>query len=128
MRLLFDTHSFMWWDSSSVRLPAHVRALCHDRSNTLLLSVASAWEIQIKVQLGKLQLPGPLQDVIAHHEQTNQMRLLPVTLDHVLALQGLPHHHRDPFDRLLVAVALAENAVLMTNDPIMSQYPVQIVW
>jgi PIN domain nuclease of toxin-antitoxin system len=118
----------MWWDSSSSRLPQAVKEACHDRSNTLLLSVASVWEIQIKSQLGKLQLVRPLAEILTDQQQTNQLQVLPVTLDHVAALQQLPMVHRDPFDRLLVAVALVEKAVLISGDPIFRQYPVPLMW
>jgi PIN domain nuclease of toxin-antitoxin system len=128
MRLLLDTHTFMWWDSDSSRLPPPVRAVCHDRSNTLLLSIASVWEIQIKTQLGKLHLDRPLLEIIADQQQANHLQVLPVTLDHVAALHQLPMVHRDPFDRLLVAVALVENATLTSGDPIFRQYPVPLFW
>src|SRR5437867_3007395 len=128
MRLLLDTHAFMWWDSASSRLPAQVRALCHDPASILLLSVASVWEIQIKIQLGKLSLNRPLPEIISHQQQTNQLKVLPVTIEHVIALEQLPPVHRDPFDRLLVAVALAEGATLASGDAVFSQYPVPLVW
>lgn len=128
MRLLLDTHTFMWWDSASSRLPPPVREACDDRSNTLLLSVASVWEIQIKTQLGKLHLIRPLEEIVTDQQQTNQLLVLPVILDHVIALQQLPMVHRDPFDRLLVAVARVENATLVSGDPIFRQYAVPLIW
>ena len=128
MRLLLDTHAFMWWDSASTRLPPQVREACHDGSNTLLLSVASVWEIQIKSQLGKLHLVRPLAEIIADQQQSNNLRVLSVTLDHVIALHQLPMVHRDPFDRLLVAVARVENATLASGDSIFRQYPVPLIW
>jgi PIN domain nuclease of toxin-antitoxin system len=92
------------------------------------LSVASVWEMQIKLQLGKLQFKLPLGDIIAGQQQANHIRVLPVTLSHVLALEGLPIPHRDPFDRLLVAQASVENAILVSSDKIFEQYPVQLLW
>jgi len=127
MRLLLDTHAFMWWDSASSRLPAQVRALCHDPATTLLLSVASVWEIQIKLQVGKLNLDRPLAEILTHQVQANQLQVLPVTVEHVIA-QQLPSVHRDPFDRLLVAVARVENATLASGDGIFSRYPVPLIW
>jgi PIN domain nuclease of toxin-antitoxin system len=94
----------------------------------VLLSVASAWEMQIKLQLGKLVLRSPLAEVIASQEQTNDLQVLPVTLRHVLALQGLPAHHKDPLDRRLIVQANVEEATLMTHDPIFARYPVPVLW
>jgi PIN domain nuclease of toxin-antitoxin system len=124
MKLLFDTHAFIWWDSAPANLPASVLALCQDPTNTLLLSVASAWEMQIKSHLGKLKFASPLGDIIANQQQTNSLEILSVTLDHVLTLET----HKDPFDRLLVAQALVEEATLISNDPIIQQYPVKLIW
>ncbi len=103
MKLLLDTHAFLWWDSEPAKLSPQVLASCQDRSNTLLLSVASVWEIQIKLQLSKLKLTLPLAELIESQQQTNNVEVLPVALAHVLALQNLPPHHKDPFDRLLIA-------------------------
>ena len=102
MKLLFDTHAFIWWDTESSKLSSRVLALCQDRANELLLSVASAWEMQIKSQLGKLEFGTPLGELISRQQEINGVRLLSVALEHVLALQNLPAHHRDPFDRILV--------------------------
>ncbi len=128
MRLLLDTHAFIWWDSNPTKLTPRVRALCEDPTNTLLLSVASVWEMQIKCQLGKLTLALPLADLIANQQETNRIQVLPVSLAHVLALDSLPPLHRDPFDRLLITQAIAEDAALVSRDPVFSNYPVNILW
>jgi len=128
MRLLLDTHAFIWWDSDPAKLSPRALAMCQDRENELIVSVASAWEMQIKRQLGKLTWAVPLSDIIANQQRTNQIDILPVTLAHVLAIDALPQHHRDPFDRLLVAQATTENASLVTNDPALARYPVTIIW
>jgi PIN domain nuclease of toxin-antitoxin system len=88
-----------------------------DRQNVLLLSVVSIWEMQIKPQLGKLRLALSLQEIVETQQQTNSIETLPVTPAHVLALENLPAHHKDPFDRLLVAQATVEEAVLVSGDP-----------
>ncbi|CAG0966956.1 hypothetical protein GPROT1_01256 [Gammaproteobacteria bacterium] len=103
MKLIFDTHAFIWWDSAPANLSASVLAQCQDPANQLLFSVVSAWEMQIKSHLGKLKLNLALSDIIASQQQTNHIELLPISLDHVLALETLPDHHKDPFDRLLIA-------------------------
>ena len=126
MKLLLDTHTFIWWDSEPQRLPSATLLLCQDEANALVLSVASVWEMQIKMQLGKLVLRQPLEVLIAGQIDANGLQLLPVTLPHVLALQDLPAHHKDPFDRMLVAQANIEEAVLLSSDPIMSKYPVRL--
>ncbi len=105
MKVLLDTHAFIWWDSAPEKLSPQARAACQDRTNLLLLSVASAWEMQIKLQLGKLRLRLPLAEVIVSQQQTNDLQVLPIALNHILALQSLPAHHKDPFDRLLIAQA-----------------------
>ncbi len=123
MRLLLDTHIFIWWDSEPHRVPVPILTLCEDWTNTLVLSVASVWEMQIKLQLGKLRLDLPLSDIIERQQQLNELVLLPVQLPHVLALQDLPPHHRDPFDRLLIAQANVEGLAVLTADPIFRMYP-----
>jgi PIN domain nuclease of toxin-antitoxin system len=128
MKLLFDTHAFIWWDSAPANLPASVLTMCQDPANTLLLSVVSAWEMQIKSHLGKLKFASPLGGIIANQRQTNGVEILSITLNHVLTLETLPDHHKDPFDRLLVAQALVEEATLISNDPIIQQYPAKLAW
>jgi PIN domain nuclease of toxin-antitoxin system len=128
MRLLLDTHTFIWWDSDPEKLSSKALALCQDRSNTILLSVVSVWEMQIKSQLGKLKLKSPLREVVESQCKTNGLEVLPIDLEHVLALQTLPTPHKDPFDRLLIAQANAEKAILVSNDPLFEQYPVRVMW
>ena len=128
MKVLLDTHAFIWWDSGPTKLSPQARAACEDRANVVLLSVASAWEMQIKLQLGKLDLRLPLAEVIASQQQSNDIQVLPVALGHVLALQDLPTHHKDPFDRLLVTQANMEEAVLISHDPVFAHYPVKVLW
>ena len=128
MKLLLDTHCFIWWDSAPDTLSPRARAACQDRTNLLFLSVASAWEMQIKLQLGKLHLRLPLGELIASQQQTNDLQVLPVALGHFFALQSLSAHHKDPFDRLLIAQANAEEATLISHDPVFAHYPVKVLW
>lgn len=128
MRLLLDTHAFIWWLGEPEKLSPKALALLVDAGNDLLLSVASIWEMQIKIQLGKLKLTVSLSELVESHRQTNGMQVLPVELEHVLALDALPAHHKDPFDRLLVAQANVEGACLVSRDPVFSSYPVKLVW
>lgn len=127
MRLLLDTQIFIWWDSDSSKLPLHYLTLIQSPENILVLSVASVWEMQIKAQLGKLDLNRPLADIVRDQERENRVELLPVQAIHVFGLAQLPFHHKDPFDRLLMAQALAEEIPIMSVDKIFDLYPVKIV-
>jgi PIN domain nuclease of toxin-antitoxin system len=118
----------VWWDSAPTRLSARALSVCENRDNTILVSVASIWEMQIKAQLGKLKLPLPLTDILENQRQANGVEVLPITLPHVLAVDQLPLHHKDPFDRLLIAQANVEEAILVSHDPIIANYPCRVVW
>lgn len=128
MKLLLDTHTFIWWASDPEKLSQKVLSLCQDSENTLLFSVACAWEMQIKMQLGKLKFHLSLRDVIESQQQSNNLQVLPIELGHVLELQKLPAHHKDPFDRLLIAQANWEDAFLVSQDKAFSEYPVKVLW
>jgi len=128
MKLLLDTHTFIWWDTEPQRLSQQVLNMCQDPENVLLVSVASLWEIQIKVQLGKLKLNTPLAELVLGQQEINKIDILDIKLDHVLALGKLPSHHKDPFDRLLIAQAGIEEAILVSKDKIFTEYAVKLVW
>lgn len=127
MKLLLDTHIFIWWADQPEQLsPASLSAL-EDEANELLLSVASVWEMQVKIQLGKLKLSLPLKELIETQQQTNNLSVSPVTLAHVLALDALPFHHKDPFDRLLIAQSIDEDLTLVSADSQFSAYSVKLL-
>jgi PIN domain nuclease of toxin-antitoxin system len=128
VKLLLDTHVFIWWFNEPEKLSKKVLAACEDNKNELTLSVASIWEMQIKMQLGKLRLTHSIKDLISIHRATYDLQILPIFLNHVLELDNLPVHHRDPFDRILIAQANAENQVIVTKDQIFEEYPVQLLW
>jgi len=128
MKLLLDTHTFIWWDTEPQRLSQQVLNMCQDPENVLLVSVASLWEIQIKLQLGKLKLNTPLAELVLGQQEINKIDILDIKLDHVLALGKLPSHHKDPFDRLLIAQAGIEEAILVSKDKIFTEYAVKLVW
>jgi PIN domain nuclease of toxin-antitoxin system len=127
MKLLLDTHAFIWWDSDPGKLSAAALSAVCDPANEVWLSVASVREMVIKAQLGKLALRLPLADIIGQ-QQANGVRLLPVTLEHALAVEGLPPIHKDPFDRVLIAQANVEGAELVSADPVVRLYPVRVLW
>lgn len=128
MKLLLDTHVFIWWDNEPARLPKSVIALCRKSENSLFVSLVSLWEIQIKTQLGKLTLNLPLTELVKSQQQTNGIEVLSISLPHILKLGELPAHHKDPFDRLLIAQAISEDILIITADSIFSNYPVKTIW
>ena len=128
MKALLDTHTFIWWDSNPQRLSRQVLDICQNSENILLVSVASLWEMQIKLQLGKLKLHMPLAELVSAQQQVNKIQILDVKLEHVMALGELPPHHRDPFDRLLIAQTKIEKAILLSRDTIFADYPVKVTW
>ena len=128
MKVLLDTHTFLWWDSDSSKLSARARSVLADPSSTKLVSTASLWEIVIKVGSGKLALSRPLVDIVKAQRKANKVKILPVRLTHAYAVERLPTPHRDPFDRMLAAQAIVEGAELVTADPIFAQYPVRVIW
>ena len=127
MNLLLDTHIFIWWNESSALMPQEASVLCQDLDNQLFLSLASIWELQIKQQLGKYQFRLPLQSIIEHHQTLNNLQLLPINLAHIFALQNLPMHHKDPFDRLLIAQQQIENMRLLTVDRAFAKYGLEVI-
>ncbi len=128
MKLLLDTHVFLWLAEAPEKLTERALGACKDRRNPLFFSVASAWEIQVKTQLGKLTLDDPLSKLVRVQQAVNGLRVLGVELLHVLELESLPAYHKDPFDRLLVAQARVENLHLVTADSAVQRYPANLVW
>jgi PIN domain nuclease of toxin-antitoxin system len=127
MKLLLDTHIFIWWADQPEKLSNAVLSALEDEANELLLSVASVWEMQIKIQLGKLKLRLPLKALVKNQQETNDLTVSPVTLTHVLAVGDLPFHHKDPFDRLLIAQSIQEDLTLVTADSQFSAYSVKLL-
>jgi PIN domain nuclease of toxin-antitoxin system len=128
MKLLLDTHTFLWFISDSPRLSERARSLVQDSSNQVFLSIASVWEIAIKVSLGKLMLTSPFETLIPQQIQLNRFDLLAIDLRHTLQVSTLPFHHRDPFDRLLIAQACVESIPLLSADPLFDSYDVTRLW
>ena len=128
MKLLLDTHAFIWWDGGDARLSSEALAACNSAANSLHLSLASVWEMQIKMQLGKLTMRVPLAEVLRDQRQRNGLVLEPVELEDILSLETLRPLHRDPFDRLLVAQAIRGGFHLVSHDPEIARYPVPALW
>jgi PIN domain nuclease of toxin-antitoxin system len=128
VRLLLDTHVLIWSAGNPERLSDQVTDLLNNTNNSWIFSIASIWEMQIKLQTGKLTLNLPLPELIETQRQANDLQILPIELPHIYALEGLPNHHRDPFDRVLVAQAIVENIPLVSIDAVFDAYPVNKLW
>lgn len=125
MRILLDTHALVWALSDPMRLPQAIRATIEAASNTVYASAASAWEIAIKAALGKIDFP--IDDLPAALTETGFLEL-PVTIAHASTVKALPHHHRDPFDRMLAAQCKTEGLVLVSRDPVFGLYQIKTIW
>lgn len=128
MTLLLDTHAFLWFILDDAQLSITARALIIDEQNDIFLSPASYWELAIKISIGKYQLPGPFVPFLHQQIDLNDFTILPVSVEHAGKVASLPYHHRDPFDRLIIAQALVENMAVLSNDSIMDQYGVVRSW
>jgi PIN domain nuclease of toxin-antitoxin system len=126
MKVLLDTHALLWALSDQSKLSERVQRLLPQADTWF--SVASLWEILIKAHIGKITLPKPTGAFVMSKLQVNGVRLLQITPDHVLRVELLPDHHRDPFDRMLIAQSMEENIPLVTADRIFARYPVELIW
>ena len=128
MKVLADTHAVLWWLADDPRLSDRARSTFRNGENVVYWSLASAFELAVKQSVGKLQLGRPLERLFAAVVQEQGFELLPVTHTHCTALAELPLHHRDPFDRMLVAQALIEGLPLLSSDSKLAAYDVELVW
>lgn len=128
MRLLLDTHAFLWFILDDPRLSAKADALIADPNNHIEISPASYWEIAIKISIGKYSLPEPYQDFMEREIAVNRFRILPIQPSHTAALTNMPFHHRDPFDRLIMAQASVEKVPLVSGDEAFDAYAVVRLW
>lgn len=128
MRVLVDTHVFLWWVEGDRTLSAKARAALSDQDNECLLSLVSVWELAIKAGLGKLKLALPVQRYVVEHVAANGFRILDIRMAHVGRVESLDPHHGDPFDRLLIAQALEEKLPVVTADPVFRKYGVKRIW
>ncbi len=128
MKVLLDTHVFLWWITDDRQMSNRARTVIEDPDSVLLLSAASAWEIAIKARTGRLPLPDVPAHLVPQQMAANAIEGLPVSVEHALLVHDLPLLHRDPFDRLLVAQSRSEKIPILTADPLISQYDVQTIW
>ncbi len=127
MTYLIDTQTLLWALEESPRLSRKARSLMVDPANTLMVSIASLWEIAIKVSIGKLDLAQPLREIINKLPEAD-IAILPVEPQHTLVVECLPLIHRDPFDRMIIAQAMAETFEVISSDEVFPQYPVAVHW
>jgi len=128
VKYLLDTHAFIWWDNEPEKLSTQVLTLCHESNSQLFLSMASLWEMQIKIQLGKLKLRQNLESIIQSQIIENNIQLLDITAQHIFQLSSLSDFHKDPFDRLLISQSIHEDMPILSKDRVFSEYPVRVVW
>ena len=128
MKLLLDTHVFLWINEDSERLSQTVKNLCNSEEHEFYLSMASPWEMQIKYQLGKLSLAMPVEELVDKNRLENNIQLLAIDLPHISYLKQLPAHHKDPFDRIIIAQAIIEDLTVVTIDHAFAEYPVPTIW
>lgn len=128
MDLLLDTHVFMWWMMNDKKLSQHAKNLINNADNTCYVSTISAWEMTIKVAIGKLNLAKPAAELFKEQMQLNGFKQLDIALSHIEIVANLPMHHRDPFDRLLIAQTQAEKLTLISADTTLGQYEIERIW
>ena len=128
MRVLLDTHVFLWWITDDRRVSPRASEVIADGRNDLLFSVASGWEIAIKASHGRIELPAPMERFLIEQLWENRIDVLPIQMSHALHVHALPHHHRDPFDRMLVAQARLEKLPILSADVRIAEYEVEVLW
>lgn len=128
MKVLLDTHAFLWFIAGDTELGSYARQLIEEPNNERYLSVASVWEITIKSSLGRLTVPTPPSSLLRDHVWANGINLLAIRPEHFNELHRLPYHHKDPFDRLLIAQAIQEGMILLTKDHVFGDYNVRVAW
>jgi len=128
MKALLDTHAFLWWINDDPWLSDAVRELIGNGESALFLSAASGWEIVSKIRLGRLEVQGDPEQFIFEQLAVNDITVLPISMKHALRTAALPDHHRDPFDRMLVAQSQIEQLPIVTADPLITRYAVEVIW
>lgn len=128
MRYLLDTHALIWFLEGDSSLSETAKALITDGKNELAVSIASIWEIAIKVSIGKLSLSQPFDNIFPSELKKQHIQVLPLKITHTSQVKNLPLHHRDPFDRLIIAQAMIEGMPVITVDKCFNDYDVGIIW
>jgi len=127
MKLLIDTHIFLWLRNAPEKIPTTIQQAYQDVNNEVFLSIVSVWEMQIKHQLNKLTLDFSLDQLIAQQQLENDLQLLSIEVNHIYALSQLPFHHSDPFDRLIIAQSQCEDMRLISADKVFQKYDINLM-
>ena len=127
MAALIDTHTFLWFVSGDKQLPEKIKNKILDINEPCYISIASLWEITIKIQIGKLKIDISIEDLFKYADR-NQIEIVQITAEHLLVLASLPQHHNDPFDRLIVSQAISENMTLYSKDKGLKKYKIKQEW
>ena len=128
MRLLLDTHTFLWFIAGSLNLSDTARNLIQEQENQKFLSIAGLWEMSIKASIGKLEVGMTLTELVKREVYGNAIDLLEIRPEHLDELAKLPFHHKDPFDRLMISQSLVENIPILSRDSAYRSYPVHLLW
>lgn len=128
MKAILDTHTFLWWITNDQRISQKVFDIISDGENELYLSTASGWEISIKYALGSLKLPAKPDKFVSEQIAANSIITLPIQMNHALYVYTLPHHHRDPFDRMIITQAQLEKLAVITADKEFEKYKIKTIW
>ncbi len=128
MKYLLDTLTFLWWISDSAKLPSRVVEVIKNPENSIFLSVSSVREMQVKSQIGRVDLPSTVLEIVTRQHEENGIELLPISLAHMVALTRIPNYHGDPFDFLLISQAIVEDLTLITRKSLIAKYPVKVMW
>lgn len=128
MKILLDTHTFLWFITNDIKLSPVARKIIEDVDNERLISIASIWEIAMKSSLGKLKLKEPFPKLIPVHLKINLIELLQIKISHLSLVSNLPYHHRDPFDRLIIAQSLIEDLPIVSIDTQLDDYGANRIW
>ncbi len=128
MRVLLDTHTFLWWIADSPQLSEVARDIIADERTQPIFSVVSGWEIAIKARVGKLEIPDSPEKFLPEQLSRNDVEILPLYLRHALHMYELPDHHKDPFDRMLVAQSVLEKLPILSADPEIFRYSIEVIW
>ena len=128
MKLLLDTHTFLWFIEGNLNLSGAARSLIEDRGNQRFISIASLWEMSIKLSIGKLELTITFIELVERQVYGNAIELLEIQPEHLDKLAKLPFHHKDPFDRLIIAQSLAEHIPIVTKDSAFENYLTTVLW
>lgn len=128
MKVLLDTHAFLWLETNPRLLSSAAFSIINDLQNEVCLSYISLWEIQIKLAIGKLTSPISLEERVRLMRSKAKLTLLPLTIEHIYTVSRLPLHHRDPFDRMLIAQSIQEHLPMISNDAQFKTYPLRIIW